>query len=98
MKMVIDIPDGYMSDGYNFSDIQNGSIACGRILNAVKNGKPYEERPIWHNIKDNPADTPKQVGWYACKIKSSDDLCMVFGASEITSGKYDYWSRIECPL
>jgi hypothetical protein len=34
MKIVIDIPD------YNLNDIQNGSIACGRILKAVKNGTP----------------------------------------------------------
>ena len=32
MKIVIDIPD------YNLNDIQNGSIACGQILKAVKNG------------------------------------------------------------
>ena len=34
MKVVIDIPD------YNLDDIQNGSIACGQILKAVKNGIP----------------------------------------------------------
>jgi hypothetical protein len=39
MKIVINIPDGY-----NLNDIQNGSIACGQILKAVKNGIPYEER------------------------------------------------------
>ena len=39
MKLIIDIPD------YNLDDIQNGSIACGQILKAVKNGIPYEERP-----------------------------------------------------
>ena len=32
MKIVIDIPD------YNLDEVQNGSIACGMILNAVKNG------------------------------------------------------------
>ena len=32
MKVVIDIPD------YNLDEVQNGSIACGMILNAVKNG------------------------------------------------------------
>lgn len=47
MKLVIDIPDGYVSDGYNLNDIQNGSIACSIILKAVKNGKPYEERPLY---------------------------------------------------
>ena len=39
MKLIIDIPD------YNLNPIQNGSIACSVILRAVKNGKPYEERP-----------------------------------------------------
>lgn len=44
MKLIIDIPD------YNLNDIQNGSIACGQILKAVKNGKPYEERPQGDSI------------------------------------------------
>lgn len=34
MKIVIDIPN------YNLNNIQNGSIACGQILKAVKNGTP----------------------------------------------------------
>lgn len=39
MKLIIETP-------YNdLNDIQNGSIACGQILKAVKNGKPYDERP-----------------------------------------------------
>ena len=37
MKLIIDIPY------YNLDDIQNGSIACGQILKAVRNGKPYED-------------------------------------------------------
>lgn len=32
MKIVIDIPD------YNLGEVQNGSIACKVILDAVKNG------------------------------------------------------------
>lgn len=39
MKVVIDIPE------YSLDVIKNGSIACGRILEAVKAGTPYEERP-----------------------------------------------------
>lgn len=31
-RVLIDIPD------YNLDEVQNGSIACGMILNAVKNG------------------------------------------------------------
>ena len=34
MKLMIDIPD------YDLNDIQNGSIACGQVLKAVKNGTP----------------------------------------------------------
>jgi len=44
MKLVIDIPD------YNLNDIQNGSIACGRILEAVKNGTPLTEEVIKNGI------------------------------------------------
>lgn len=40
MKIVIDIPDGYIADDYFLNNIQNGSIACGQILKAVKNGIP----------------------------------------------------------
>jgi len=39
MRMIIDIPD------YNLDEVQNGSIACGQILKAVKNGKVYKESP-----------------------------------------------------
>lgn len=34
MKLIIDIPN------YNLDRVQNGSIACGVILKAVKNGTP----------------------------------------------------------
>lgn len=37
MKLIIDIPD------YNLDGIQNGSIACGQILKAVKNGTPIDD-------------------------------------------------------
>lgn len=52
----------------------------------------------WHNIKDNPNDIPKKVDWYCCKIKSSDNLRMVFGYSEITPDEYDAWLKIDCPF
>ena len=32
MKLIIDIPD------YDLDSVQNGSIACGQVLKAVKNG------------------------------------------------------------
>ena len=50
MKLIIDIPD------YSLNDIQNGSIACGQILKAVKNGKPYEEKPFEINVFLENAD------------------------------------------
>jgi hypothetical protein len=34
MKLIIDIPN------YNLDEVQNGSIASGQILKAVKNGIP----------------------------------------------------------
>ena len=34
MKLIIDIPN------YNLDGVQNGSIACGQILKAVKNRTP----------------------------------------------------------
>ena len=34
MKRIVDIPD------YNLEEVQNGSIACGQILKAVKDSKP----------------------------------------------------------
>ena len=37
MKLIVDIPN------YSLDEVQNGSIASGQILKAVKNGIPYEE-------------------------------------------------------
>lgn len=39
MKLIIDIPN------YNLKEVQNGSIASKVLLEAIKNGIPYEERP-----------------------------------------------------
>ena len=47
MKLIIDIPD------YNLIDIQNGSIACGQILNAVKNGTPLPINALNNLIQDD---------------------------------------------
>ena len=52
---------------------------------------------VWHNLKDNPNDKPNRIGWYCCKISSSNDLEMVFGQSEVVSGRYDAWLLIKCP-
>jgi len=51
----------------------------------------------WHNLMENPNDIPKKTKWYCCKIKSSDDLRMVFGNKGINSDRYDAWSEIDCP-
>lgn len=45
MKLIIDIPN------YNLKEVQNGSIACGQILKAVKNGKPYDEEITNNDIQ-----------------------------------------------
>lgn len=45
MKLIIDIPN------YNLKEVQNGSIASKVLLEAIKNGTPYEERPIGHWVK-----------------------------------------------
>jgi hypothetical protein len=42
MKLIIEISDGMYA---NLADIQLGSIASKVILNKVKEGKPYKERP-----------------------------------------------------
>ena len=53
MKLIIDIPN------YNLVEVQNGSIACGQILKAGKNGKPYAERPQgeWQTRTDDDGVT-----------------------------------------
>lgn len=56
MKIVVDIPDGYIADGCFLNNIQNGSIACGQILKAVKNGTPYEKRPQGEWIRQGKGD------------------------------------------
>lgn len=60
-KIVIDIPN------YNLNDIHNGSIACGQVLKAVKNGKPYEERLQGEWIMDNE-HTKNPLLWYKCNL------------------------------
>lgn len=53
MKVVIDIPN------YNLDKVQNGSIASKVILTAVRNGKPYEERPHGEWVFDKD-------GYFSC--------------------------------
>ena len=51
----------------------------------------------WHNIKENPQDLPNKTAWYVVKIKSSDNLRIVFGYEKITADHYDAWVKVECP-
>ncbi len=39
MRLIVDIPD------YKLKEVQNGSIASKVLLEALKNGRPYAERP-----------------------------------------------------
>ena len=52
----------------------------------------------WINLKENPNNTPTIIGWYVCKIKSSDDLRLEFGIENITPDKYDGYAKVDCPL
>ena len=52
MKLIIDIPN------YNLKEVQNGSIASKVILEAVKNGKPYEETEL---IDSTPTVEPQKA-------------------------------------
>ena len=61
------------------------------ICKSIDNAPTVEDEIKWHNLKENPNDKPTKVGWYCCKISSSDDLKMVFGQSEVMSGRYDAW-------
>ena len=60
MKWVIDIPDGY-----DLSKVKHGSIASNNILQAVKAGKPFKERPHgeWIEKEDYNMDI-----YYDCSV------------------------------
>lgn len=57
MKIVIDIPD------YNLESVQNGSIACGQILKAVKNGTPLPKGHGRLIDADAYIDKTAECGW-----------------------------------
>lgn len=52
----------------------------------------------WHNLKENSQDLPNKTAWYVVKLKSSDDLCIIYGYELITAKKYDAWLLVECPF
>lgn len=63
MKIVVDIPDGYIADGCFLNNIQNGSIACGQILKAVKNGTPLPKGHGRLIDADAYIDKTAECGW-----------------------------------
>ena len=86
MKLIIDIPD------YNLNDIQNGSIACSQVLKAVKNGKPYEERPQggWIPVSERlPEDMQEVLVWFEY-YRYGDYNCMyqTYGLCHVLDGKW----------
>ena len=72
-------------------------IAVQSVLDIINNAPTVKDEIKWHNLRENPNDKPTKVGWYCCKISSSDDLKMVFGQSEVMSGMYDAWLLVSCP-
>lgn len=87
--------------------LQNGEMptqllfAIARFLDvepAYLSGKASEVvGSMWHNLKEDPNDLPTKNAWYVVKIKSSDDLTIVYGHENVTTNKYDAWLRIDCP-
>ena len=54
---------------------------------------------LWHNLKEDPNDLPKETGWYVCKVKGSDDLHLVYGYENVTLDRFDAWLEIYyCPF
>ena len=89
MKLIIDIPDSYKD---LLPNIQNGSIACKIILDAVKNGVSYSDDYInrpkgkWEFVQ---YDGNPNIGNWHCslcrhiifqKFKSTANYCPYCGA------------------
>jgi len=49
----------------------------------------------WHDLRSYPEDLPKETGWYLIKVKSSDDLQLVYGFEKITVEIADLWALID---
>lgn len=52
----------------------------------------------WHDLTGNPCDTPNRGFWFACKIKGSDNLKLVFGFENVNADRFDAWTEIKCPF
>ena len=57
--------------------------------------KLYSTKITWHDLRSCPEDTPRETGWYLFKVKSSDDLRLVYGFEEVTAETADLWARID---
>lgn len=91
--LILQLKEGF-DDSDVYTDKDQFIIDCIHLL---ENAPTVEDEIKWHNLKENPNDKPTKVGWYCCKISSSDDLKMVFGQSEVMSGMYDAWLLVSCP-
>ena len=49
---------------------------------------------VWHHFSEDTS-LPKVTAWYVCKIKSSDNLRVVYGYESITPEHYDSWAMIK---
>ena len=79
MKLIIDTPN------YNLKEVQNGSIASKVLLEAIKNGTPYEENPqgkwvmvgTWYDDYDNLKFKCNQCGRI---VNDRENYCPKCGA------------------
>lgn len=91
MKRIIDIPN------YDLNEVKNGSIACGEILKAVRNGKPYEEGE-WIIVKDEKWGDNVKCPFCGKELAGTDlNFCCKCGADmrkEADNEKTEtgYWS------
>lgn len=52
---------------------------------------------LWHSLVENKKDIPSSGMWFVCKIKSSDDLKLVYGFENVTAEHWDAWAEVKCP-
>ena len=57
-----------------------------------------KEAMEWHDLTDNPCDTPNCGLWFVCKIKGSDNLKLVVGFENVNADHFDAWAEIKCPF
>lgn len=57
-----------------------------------------KEAMEWHDLTDDPCDTPNRGLWFVCKIKGSDNLKLVVGFENVNADRFDAWLGIKCPF